>query len=88
MLIDIMSGLLSGSAYLNHVGRFYSNDNKSMNVGFYITVIDPKQVFGEEYDIAIKQYVTELRESNTIEGQKIVLPGDDRIQHKNSLLGE
>ena len=87
MLIDIMSGLLSGSAYLNHVGRFYSNDNKSMNVGFYITVIDPKQILDDEYDIAIKQYVTELRESNTIEGQKIVFPGDDRIQHKNSLLG-
>ena len=86
MLIDIMSGLLSGSAYLKHVGRFYSNDNKSMNVGFYITVIDPKQIFGDEYDIAINQYVTELRESNTIVGQKIVLPGDDRIQHKNSLI--
>ena len=86
MLIDIMAGLLSGSAYLNHVGRFYSNDNKSMNVGFYITVIDPKQIFGDEYDIAINQYVTELRESNTIVGQKIVLPGDDRIQHKNSLI--
>lgn len=88
MLIDIMSGLLSGSAYLNHVGRFYSNDNKSMNVGFYITVIDPKQIFGDEYDIAIKQYVTELRESNTIEGQKIILPGDDRIQRKNALFGK
>ena len=86
MLIDIMSGLLSGSAYLNHVGRFYSNDNKSMNVGFYITVMDPKQIFGGEYDIAIKQYVSELRESDSIEGQKIVLPGDDRIQYKNSLL--
>ena len=86
MLIDIMSGLLSGSAYLNHVGRFYSNDNKSMNVGFYITVMDLKQIFGDEYDITIKQYVNELRESGCIDGQKIVLPGDDRIQYKNSLL--
>ncbi len=87
MLIDIMAGLLSGSAYLNHVGRFYSNDNKSMNVGFYITVMDPKQIFGDEYDVAIKQYVAQLRESARMTGQEIVLPGDDRIQYKNSLLG-
>ncbi len=86
MLIDIIAGLLSGSTYLNHVGRFYSNDNKSMNVGFCITVMDPKQIFGNEYDIAIKQYVNELRESGCIDGQEIALPGDDRIQHKNSLL--
>ena len=59
-----------------------------MNVGFYITVMDPKRIFGDEYHIAIKQYVTELRESRNIDGQKIVLPGDDRIQYKNSLLGE
>lgn len=86
MLIDIMSGLISGSAYLNHVGRFYSSDNKCMNVGFYITVMDPKQVLGDEYDILIKRYVNQLRESGCIDGQKIVLPGDDRVQHKNSLL--
>lgn len=86
MLIDIMSGLLSGSAYLNHVGRFYSSDNKSMNVGFYITVMDVKQVMGDEYDIAIKQYIKELRESESIPDKKIVLPGEDRIQYKNSLL--
>ena len=50
--------------------------------------MDPKQIFGEEYDIAIKQYVTELRESDSIDGQEIILPGDDRIQHKNALLGK
>lgn len=87
MLIDFLSGLLSGSAYLNHVGRFYSNDNKSMNVGFYMTVIDPKQVFGEDYDTAVWEYVNTLKNSGKQEGKDIVLPGDDRIDYKNSLIG-
>lgn len=85
MLIDILAGLLSGSAYLNRVGRFYSNDNKSMNVGFCITVIDPLQVFGDEYTLAIEQYVADLRNSKRVEGQTVVLPGDDRVAYKNSL---
>ncbi len=86
MLIDLMAGLLSGSAYLNNVGRFYSNDNNSMNVGFYITIIDPKQVFGDDYELAIRQYVDSLRNCKKAVGQNIILPGDDRIQYKNSLM--
>lgn len=86
LLIDFLSGFLSGSAYLNGVGRFYSNDNKSMNIGFQITVINPKQVLGPEYDESIRNYVSLLRESGRIDGKNIVLPGDDRIQYKNSLM--
>lgn len=88
MLIDIFSGLLSGSAFLNQVGRFYSNENKSMNVGFCITVIHPRQVLGDEYDTCIKQYVSILRGSDENDGEQIVLPGDDRIKYKNSLMGK
>lgn len=87
MLIDIIAGLLSGSAYLNHVGRFYSNDNKSMNVGFCITVMAPKLIFGDEYDIAIKQYISDLKGCKHIEGKEIILPGDDRVKYKKFLLG-
>ena len=86
MLIDILSGLLSGSAYLNGVGRFYSNDNQSMNIGFQMLVIDPRQVLGEEYDDCIKEYVFSLRESQRADNKNIVLPGDDRIQYKNRLM--
>ena len=85
MLIDIVAGLLSGSACLNRVGRFYSSDNASMNVGFCITVIDPVQVLGEEYPLAIQQYVADLRSSKKADEQEIVLPGDDRTNYKNSL---
>lgn len=85
MLIDILSGVLSGAAYLNKVGRFYSEDNNSMNVGFYLTVIDPMVVCGDEYYKEISQFVDLLRNSAPIDGQSISLPGDNRIKMMKTL---
>lgn len=83
MLIDIISGVMSGAAFLNKVGRFYSNDNNSMNVGFYITAFSPEIICGDEYGIRIKEFVGLLRNSATADGQSVCLPGDDRINIKN-----
>ena len=79
MLIDVMAGVLSGAAYLDKVGRFYSNNKEGMNVGFYMTVIDPLIVVGSEYQNIMHDFVSRLRNSKTLVGEKIVLPGDDRI---------
>lgn len=84
LLIDIISGVLSGAAYLDKVGRFYSEDGAGMNVGFYMTVIDPFVVMGEAYEELIRDFVKKLRESEPVGEGKIVLPGDDRIKFKNS----
>ncbi|MBQ9861550.1 MAG: Ldh family oxidoreductase [Clostridia bacterium] len=82
MLIDILAGVVSGAAYLNKVGRFYSEDGAGMNVGFYLTVIDPYAVLGEEYDAIIRDYVATVRGSAPADGQTVCLPGDDRMKHK------
>lgn len=84
MLIDIFSGVLSGAAYLNKVGRFYSEDGGSMNVGFYMTVIDPAAVLGEDYDREIREYVEVVKNSKSAEGKQIVLPGEDRIKYRKN----
>ncbi len=81
MLIDIVSGVLSGSAYLNKVGRFYGEDNNCMNVGFCCVVIEPKTIMGDNYAEKISDFVELLRNSETIQGAKIVLPGDDRVSY-------
>lgn len=78
LMIDILAGVLSGAAYLNKVGRFYSETNDGMNVGFQFIVLDPKQILGEEYEFVIKDFVMRLRDSQPIDGCSIVLPGDDR----------
>lgn len=83
MLIDILSGLVSGAAYLNHVGRFYSQDGKSMNVGFYMVVIDPEKVYGNDYADLLVKYIEELRQSEARDECEIALPGDDRNKAKN-----
>lgn len=79
MLIDVVSGVLSGAAFLNKVGRFYSDDNNSMNVGFYITAFCPEIICGKEYGAAIREFEQLLRNSEPIEGKSVSLPGDDRI---------
>ena len=84
MIIDIIGGLLSGSAFLNKVGRFYSEDNKSMNVGFTCIAINPAMILGDNYSSEIKEYMSILRNSKTIEGKTIVLPGDDRLSFLHS----
>lgn len=80
MLIDILSGIISGASYLDKVGRFYSNDNNSMDVGFYFVAINPKLIVGEEYyEKAILDFVKRIRDSRPAENSIICLPGDDRI---------
>lgn len=81
LLIDVLAGLLSGAGYLDKVGRFYSDKNDCMNVGFCIMAIDPKMVLGENYAQIICDFVSRLRQSKAIEGKTIVLPGDDRVEY-------
>lgn len=83
MLIDIIGGLVSGAAYLNNVGRFYSDDNKGMNVGFSCIAIDPKIVMGEMYGKAMTEYVKTVRESKRCGEGPICMPGDDRLSFYN-----
>ena len=80
MMIDILSGVISGASFLNKVGRFYSEDNACMNVGFTFIAIDPKVVFGEDYELVMEEYVDMLRNSEATEGCMISLPGDDRLK--------
>lgn len=84
MLIDIISGLLSGAAFLNKVGRFYSEEGKCMNVGFCCIAMDPHMILGEEYDKIINDYVATLRNSESVGESPIILPGDDRIKFMKS----
>ena len=84
MLIDIISGVLSGAASLDRVGRFYSDDGSSMDVGFYMMVIDPVAVCGEEYYTKMAEYVERIKKSRAADGGKIVLPGEDRINYRKN----
>lgn len=83
MMIDILSGLISGSAYLNKVGKFYSQDGSGMNVGHMFMAIDPKVVFDGDFYKEADCFVNTLRSSKCVQGKSIVLSGDDRKGKKN-----
>ena len=85
LMIDVLSGVLSGAAWLNKVGRFYSDDGNGMNVGYCFTVIDPRQVLGEEYETVIAEFVSTIRQSAAVDGETVLLPGDDRLRAKGMM---
>ena len=94
MLIDILSGLVSGASFLDKVGRFYTEDNACMKTAGLFTnqrpivlIIDDqedirtliKDVLGEEYEQIINEYVASVRNSEKSGNDPICMPGDDRL---------
>ena len=78
MIIDIMSGLLSGAGYLNGVGKFYSQDGACMNVGHMIVAINPALIYDGDFLMDADRYVEKLKASKSIDGKKIIVPGENR----------
>ena len=86
MAIDILSGFLSGAGYLNKVNKFYSQDGKGMNVGQMFVAINPEMVYEGDFLADMDDYIQILRNSKVVEGKKIALPGDDRVQRRDASL--
>lgn len=86
MMIDIIAGVLSGAAFLDGVGRFYSKDNQPMNVGHCFIAIDPKQIYGDGFYKKIDDYVSHVLASSTIQGETIQMPGARKFKrYKDSM---
>lgn len=81
--IDIIAGLLSGAAYLNNVGRFYSEDNSSMNVGQVFTAINPKRILSDSFYSQVDEYIKEIKESKAIGAGQVLFPGERKLKEFN-----
>jgi len=88
MMIDIISGVMSGAGYLNKVGKFYSKTGSAMNVGQMFMVIDPAQIYPGDFKEEMDNYILTLRSSKSCMGTEILLPGDDRIKARKFALQE
>ena len=86
MMIDMMSGFISGAGYLNTVGKFYSNDGNCMNVGHMIVVFNPLLLYEGDYFADADKYIERLRSSKVIEGKNIIIPGEDRKARKKEAI--
>lgn len=82
MMFDILAGLLSGSAYLNDVGRFYSSDNSSMNVGQVFIAIDPTMIMSTDFYNKMDEYISTLHKS----GEDVRYPGENKMRMLNDSL--
>lgn len=86
MIIDIISGLLSGAGFLNNVCKFYSNDGACMNVGQTFVAINPKVIYEGDFLSAMDEYVNILRQSRVVSGKAITIPGDGKRQRRSKAL--
>lgn len=82
LMIDILSGALSGASYLNKVGKFYSTTGAGMNVGQVFVAIDPSSIYEGDFLEEMDAYVRILRNSRTLTGKAITLPGDKKKEMK------
>ncbi len=78
MMIDVMSGVLTGAGFGPHINNIYGDFDKSQNVGHFFQMIDvsrfmPPEVFKERVD----QMIEEIKESPKAEGvEEILVPGE------------
>ena len=82
MAIDLVSGFLSGAAYLNTVNKFYSKDGRGMNVGQMFVAMNPEIIYDGDFLDDMDQYIQRLRNSKTVAGKSVALPGDDRNHNR------
>lgn len=86
LIIDMLSGMLSGASYLNKVGKFYSEKNEGMDVGHFFMAIDPMMVYDGNFYKAMDTYIDTIKCSKTVSGKEIIVPGDDRKKKKEEAL--
>ena len=72
MTIDIIAGVMSGAGYLNHINRFYSDEQTCMNVGHCFIVIDPVAISDDSFYEKIDEYIREIHQS----GEAVLYPGE------------
>lgn len=88
MAIDLLAGFLSGASFLNRVNKFYSQNDKGMDVGQMFMAINPAMVYDGDFLEDMDEYIINLRTSRVVEGKTIALPGDDRILKREVALAQ
>lgn len=81
LVIDMLSGLLSGAAYANGVNKFYTEDGKPMNVGQLFVAIDPRIVLSEAFYKGVDEYINKIHSCKTANGTPPLYPGERKMQN-------
>lgn len=84
MLIDILSGVLTGAGFGKYVNNMYENWEDPQNVGHFFLAIDIKQFISLEFfKQRMDTYIEEIKAEPKAEGvEEILIPGE--IEYRKS----
>jgi LDH2 family malate/lactate/ureidoglycolate dehydrogenase len=80
LAVEVMSGIVSGSAYGNHVGWIYDESMEPCNIGHSFLVIDIKRLIPvDDFNQRMSDMIREIKEIPLAEGVKSIrIPGERR----------
>jgi len=83
LMIDILSGILSGAGYGSHLGPLWNNAESYQNLGFFLLAIDIASFRAiEEFKSQIDQMIDEIKASKPApQVDEILVPGE--IEFRN-----
>jgi len=84
LMIDIMSGVLTGAGFGSHVNNIYGDFDKTQNVGHFFHLVDISRFMPiDQFKSRVDQMIEEIKQAPKAEGaEEIFLPGEmeSRIQ--------
>lgn len=86
LAVEVMSGILSGSAFGKEVGWIYDESTKPVDIGHFFIAMDVAMFMPfDSYVDRMDQMITEIKESPKAEGvEEIFIPGERRTLKANS----
>ncbi len=78
LLVDALSGVLTGAAFGLHIVNLYDEGERSQNVGHFFVALDPAGFLAPgEFEARMDQFVQEVRSQPRMPGvERIYLPGE------------
>lgn len=80
LVLDMLSGMISGAAFSTGVNRFYSEDNSCMNVGQTFIAIDPRIIMSDEFYDLTDEYIGKIHASRPCSEGRVLFPGEHKIE--------
>jgi LDH2 family malate/lactate/ureidoglycolate dehydrogenase len=90
LMIDIMSGVLTGAGFGPHINQIYGDFDKSQNVGHFFQLLDVSRLMPvEQFKQRVDQMISEIKNAPKAVGtDEIFLPGEIEMNTMRKRLRE
>ncbi|URN99324.1 Ldh family oxidoreductase [Leclercia adecarboxylata] len=83
LAIDVLTGILMGANFGNHIVRMYGDYDKMRKLASLVIVIDPEKLGNPLFAATVKTMRDELRAVKPVPGvEKVLAPNDPQISYK------